>query len=106
MEEGLSLRIRFFELAPLHLHLFLSLSRSADHRMYYRMFECNKYSSYQLIFRDGPDEPEHLLCPITHCLMRDPVITFYGHTYERHAFGFQQCLQIGYVSVLHMHELG
>ena len=30
-----------------------------------------------------PDPPEELICPITACLMEDPVITTDGFTYER-----------------------
>jgi len=28
-------------------------------------------------------EPEDLCCPITRCLMRDPVVNAAGHSYER-----------------------
>lgn len=31
------------------------------------------------------DTPEAFLCPITYCLMEDPVIASDGHTYERKA---------------------
>lgn len=32
-----------------------------------------------------PDPPDHLLCPITRELLRDPVVCADGHTYEREA---------------------
>eukprot|EP00811_Abedinium_folium_P036631 NODE_9322_length_1432_cov_5.265134.p1 GENE.NODE_9322_length_1432_cov_5.265134~~NODE_9322_length_1432_cov_5.265134.p1 ORF type:complete len:414 (-),score=103.20 NODE_9322_length_1432_cov_5.265134:149-1390(-) len=31
------------------------------------------------------EEPDHLICPITHVLFRDPVVNMQGHTYEREA---------------------
>ena len=33
--------------------------------------------------RSAREPPEHLLCPISFELMLDPVVTIYGHTYER-----------------------
>lgn len=33
----------------------------------------------------APVEPAHLLCPVTREIMRDPVFTSAGHTYERAA---------------------
>ena len=32
-----------------------------------------------------PEPPEELICPITACLMEDPVMTMDGYTYEREA---------------------
>ena len=32
-----------------------------------------------------PYEPDHFICPITLQLMEDPVISKYGHSYERSA---------------------
>ena len=40
-------------------------------------------SSFVEWWEDEP--PAHLLCPITHCLLRDPVINAAGNTYEREA---------------------
>ena len=35
--------------------------------------------------RVNVEEPDHLLCPITHEMFRDPVVLMSGHTYERAA---------------------
>jgi hypothetical protein len=37
-------------------------------------------------YQSGPDPPTNLVCPITRCLLEDPVLVVEtGHTYERRA---------------------
>lgn len=38
------------------------------------------------------EEPDHLMCPITHVMFRDPVVNRFGHTYEREAL--KQALRV------------